>query len=608
MRRLLALLAVLLLATPLAAAADKPWVQVRSPHFIVVTDAGENRGRETALRFEQMRAVFGSLLNRQNLVNIPVPLEIIGFRNHKELKQVVPIWKGKPIDVDGLYQQGDDRNFIAVDLSSERAWETIFHEYAHMLLNANFERTAVWFDEGFAEYYSTIRITNKEVVIGAPPQEAADTIHANSWIPVEQLFSVRHDSKIYNETSDARGMFYIESWVFVHYLFDMKQLPALQTYFNLVNQQHVPVAEAIQSAFGMPAKRFNEAVEKRLHGVGVTQWKLGAPIQLNSRDYAVSSLDPLDEKAVIADMHLHSPEYGDKALAEFREILQADPKHAAALRGLGYAYLRKNDFEHAAPYFKEAAALDSQDPRVHYYYALMLYQQGGSGEAYLNTLENELNTSIRLDPTFADAYYLLGYAQMRRQDTAAAVASMETAHRLNAREDRYALGLAEAYLAARDYDKAGGLLAALSNGSNVLIATQAQRVAEALAQARRFEEEAKTNAATAPPPASRGAGAPDNGPEAGTPQESGEVKTIVDPRPIKFAYATLQSVDCSQPPAAVLHLVIGGKAMQMYTADRSKLLLIGADAFSCDWVKRKVLVNYRPGGEHENDLVSIELE
>jgi len=42
-------------------AADK-WVEVRSPHFVVATDAGEKRGREVAQRFEQMRAIFGQLM------------------------------------------------------------------------------------------------------------------------------------------------------------------------------------------------------------------------------------------------------------------------------------------------------------------------------------------------------------------------------------------------------------------------------------------------------------------------------------------------------------------------------------------------------------------
>src|SRR5579862_5193536 len=50
----------LLLATSFAAAREKAenWLQVTSPHFIVVTNASEKQGRRTADQFERMRSVF----------------------------------------------------------------------------------------------------------------------------------------------------------------------------------------------------------------------------------------------------------------------------------------------------------------------------------------------------------------------------------------------------------------------------------------------------------------------------------------------------------------------------------------------------------------------
>ena len=66
------LLALTLSAVPMASASDSQWIEIQSPHFSVVTDAGERRGRETAMRFEQMRAVFGALMTKAN-VNLSVP-------------------------------------------------------------------------------------------------------------------------------------------------------------------------------------------------------------------------------------------------------------------------------------------------------------------------------------------------------------------------------------------------------------------------------------------------------------------------------------------------------------------------------------------------------
>lgn len=67
-----------------AIAGEPQWLEVRSPHFSVVTDAGEKRGRDVAVKFEQMRAVFGALFTKAN-VNLPIPLQIVAFRNTKEL-------------------------------------------------------------------------------------------------------------------------------------------------------------------------------------------------------------------------------------------------------------------------------------------------------------------------------------------------------------------------------------------------------------------------------------------------------------------------------------------------------------------------------------------
>ena len=70
-----------------AHAGESQWIEVRLPNFSVITDAGERRGRDVALRFEQMRSAFGALMTKAT-VSLPVPLEIVAFRNTKEMRQV----------------------------------------------------------------------------------------------------------------------------------------------------------------------------------------------------------------------------------------------------------------------------------------------------------------------------------------------------------------------------------------------------------------------------------------------------------------------------------------------------------------------------------------
>ena len=60
-RRSLALMAALVLNwSGWLVAQEKPWLEVRSPHFRVITNGSDRDARHVARAFEQMRAVFSS--------------------------------------------------------------------------------------------------------------------------------------------------------------------------------------------------------------------------------------------------------------------------------------------------------------------------------------------------------------------------------------------------------------------------------------------------------------------------------------------------------------------------------------------------------------------
>jgi hypothetical protein len=70
----------------------------------------------------------------------------------------------------------------------------------------------------------------------------------------------------------------------------------------------------------------------------------------------------------------------------------------------------------------------------------------------------------------------------------------------------------------------------------------------------------------------------------------------------------LVSVDCSSAPAATLTISSAGKKWKMLAPQAKKLVLMGAEEFSCSWTNRKVSVNYRKSGTDQGTLVSLELE
>ena len=588
-----------------AAGSEPVWVEIRSPHFSVVTDAGEKRGRDAAFHFEEMRAVFGALLIKAK-VSLPTPLQIVAFRNTKELRQFAPLYNGKPTQVAGLFEGNADRSFILLDMSVEDPWTVVFHEYAHQLLNGNTGASVQpWFDEGFAEFFSTIKVNGKEADVGLIQQNDLQILQQNRMFKVSDLFRVQQNSNVYNESGDHRSMFYAESWLVMHYLYDKKLLAKAGPYFDLAIDRRVPVEDAIQQAFGMSGAQFDKELRDYLEKNRFTYWKIATPAGIESAGYTVKPVPIADAKAVLADMHLHSPDYQEKALTEFGEVIKLQPDNAAALRGLGYAYLMKQDFPRAQEYFNRATEHDSNDPRVLYYSGLLAQLQNGPGlggdPAHLASIQKNLEKSVALDPEFADTYSVLALNYASQGNYSAALSTMSKAVALNPRSEQYRFNLAQIYLANRKVEPALQILQAMQNSSDPAVAERArQSLAQALAFKRAMQEGAEPVREVAVVPAS-GAGAE-------RPVIESQPPPAKEAAPVNFLKGRLTAVDCSAPASALLTLISGTKTWKLKVPDRAHVVVIGADNFSCGWNNQAVAVNYRATGETNGDVVSIEVQ
>jgi tetratricopeptide (TPR) repeat protein len=603
------ILALAFYCQPGAFAGEPQWVEVRSPNFSVVTDAGEKRGREVAMRFEQMRAVFGALMTKAN-VNLPIPLQIVAFRNTKEMRQVAPLFNGKPTQVAGLFQSGTDRSFIMLDMSVENPWSVVFHEYAHQLMNGNLQgEVDPWFQEGFAEYFSSIEVDSKQARVGKVPNDEYVLLQQLGMMKIADLFRVQQNSQTYNESGDHRSTFYAQSGMLMHYIYDNQLMPKVAVYFDLEENKHMRVKDAIQQAFGMSAPQFDKALRGYVSSGRYRYYPIPNPSNISSGTYTVSPLSAGQGNAVLADIHLHSRDYQQQAVYEFQQILKSDSNNAAACRGLGYAYLQRQDFNQAAEYFKRASQLDSKDPRVHYYSALLMVREGGFGNgADLPGITSELEASIGLDPNFADSYALLAFAQSTAGNPGKAIVTLKKALAISPRNENYILNLANLYLADRQPEQAIALLQSLRVSDNPALASS---VSATLAQAQQFRQ--MWQAGTEEPGSGlvllhRGNSETEAHPQSPTGPAANPAKVEANAGPAKFLRGTLASVDCSNAPLATLTVVSGAKTWKMNVADKNHLILIGADQFSCDWHKQKVALNYREAADGEGNVFSLEIQ
>jgi tetratricopeptide (TPR) repeat protein len=587
------------LSTSAVFASEAQWIEIQSPHFSVISDAGERRGREVAIRFEQMRAVFSALVAKAN-VNLPIPLQIVAFRNSKELRQVVPMWHGKPIQVAGLFQGGEDRSFIMLDMSVENPWTVVFHEYAHQLLSGNLTgHLDPWFEEGFAEYFSSIEVDGKQARVGKIPADNYQILRQTGLMKVADLLRVQQNSSTYNESGDHRTILYVQSSMLVHYLYDNGLIPKVAAYFTLKVEKNLSVEDAIHQAFGVSAAQLDKTLREYISTGRYKYYALPTPADIVEKGYTVRPLTVLYASTVIADIRLHSLDYRDKAAGEFQKILKTDPNSAAACRGLGYAYLQKSDFKQAGDYFKRAAQADSKDPRVHYYSALLMSREGSFGNLdELPEMTKELQIAISLDPNFADAYTLLAFALAQSGDPAKGLADMKKAVSLSPRNENYQFNLAQMYLNDQQVDQAIAILKVLSKSSDPGVA---QRAAASLSQAQELKVALDRSPGITVNPAPREVSAiPREAPESSSPAP--------DPSAIKFVKGTVVSVDCSAAPSAILTVMSGTKTWKMRVADNKHVLVLGADGFSCGWKKQKVAMNYRETSDGAGTVVSIEVQ
>src|ERR1035438_2852744 len=269
----------------LAFAKDEPkWIEVHTAHFSVLTDGGEKRGREVALRMEQMRSVFGELLLKDKL-KMSVPITVIALKSDKQYGLVAPT---KQNMAGGFYVPGYDRIYIVVNLFEDQPWRSIAHALGHYFLNFNYPPVQGWFDEGMAEYFGSVQIGNKEINIGgdpelAPewhedvfenmrrdsstPQSLTQLVSSPVWISMEDLFTMKHDGSGLREGSH-NTMYYAQCWMVMHYLINKKKMPEAGTYFDLVLNQKMPVDKAIVRAFDMTPAQMEVAVKGYFASLG----------------------------------------------------------------------------------------------------------------------------------------------------------------------------------------------------------------------------------------------------------------------------------------------------------------------------------------------------
>src|SRR5258708_6605160 len=257
-------LAALTIACPLSVNAKDAWIEVQSPHFKVISNAGENQARKIADQFEQFREVFHNAFPKLR-VDLGKPLVIFAVKNEDTLKLLLPAYwetKGR-LHPAGIFMPGEARHYVAVrtNIEADNPYEVVYHEYTHAIMNLNFRGLPVWLGEGLAEYFANSAIHDKEVEIAKISPYHLQVLQSTRLIPVDALMQAGADSPYYNDQNRAT-VFYAESWAIVHYLLTdpgARKRQLLTAFFSAWDASGNPLVAAAK-VFG-DLKKFSPPLE-----------------------------------------------------------------------------------------------------------------------------------------------------------------------------------------------------------------------------------------------------------------------------------------------------------------------------------------------------------
>jgi tetratricopeptide (TPR) repeat protein len=545
-----------------------------------------------------------------------------------------------------------DRIYIVLDLSEPDPWRTISHPLAHYLMNYNYPPTQGWFDEGFAEYFGSLRVDNKGVDIGGDPelssewyedafedltrnpntpQSLTQLVSSPIWLNMVDLFTMKHDGSGAREGTH-HTLYYAQSWMVVHYLINKNRLPETGTYFDLVLNQKVPVEKAIVQAFDLTPATLEEAVKsyfRSLPNLGIAldrskqpldqtdvaqPYHLPAPLGEDEVGIAVTAVPDAEARAVIGDMMARIPERREQALQELKQLTEDPKDNESAHRALAWDRISQNKFDEAADELETAAALDPRDPWIWYYRSVLKYRRAEQTHREMQGIANmmqDLRAVIDWYPEFAEAFNMLGMARVEGGGINSALEAQRMAISLSPRNLEYQFNLGQIYVAGKKWDQARDLFTRLKTASDPRVAGAAKKQLDDLASLQKYgirpqragETRAPEGAASSPAAVS----------SSGDDDEEDTLPKPAPPKPgtagpVQHLKGKLVASDCAKSPEATVTFLVGMKTYKMHTSDYKSMLVIGEDQFSCDWKNKIVSVNYRAVGNNAGELVSVEVQ
>ena len=376
-----------------------------------------------ARAFEQMRAVFENQFPGFAL-EAPAPLLVLGARDEYTMKMLLPqmFRAGVGNQVAGLFQQGWERTYAVVRLdimASDRinpdTYSTVYHEYIHTLLHANFRFLPRWLDEGLAEFYAYTRFEGDKMYVGAPAKSKYRLQSLDSRTPVTlRVFITTRESISRNEEDSQQ--FYAQAWALTHFLTfgpGMEQGDKLKKFFNLL-QHGTDQLKAFEQVFGN-IEDVDKEYLRYINRIAYPTAVITYAAKVDEKDYSGRQLSMAETQAELA-AHLILAHQFELAKSSAEAAIKSDPKVSLAHEDLAFADFNEGKDEEALKEFSQAVELDPKAYISLFAKTMMSPMSRSDAPADQAAFQEALQKVVAVNPKFAPAYIELAKLDLARGD------------------------------------------------------------------------------------------------------------------------------------------------------------------------------------------------
>lgn len=405
-----------LFSTSPAAAADK-WIEVKSPHFTVTSNASSKDAAKVAWELEQIRSAIGALWTWAR-VDLNKPLVVFALKDENSLKALAPVYWERKNDVhpNGCWVGGYDQSFLALrtDVRSEdnrdlNPYQDAYFSYVSLITDQSLPRNLpLWFQRGFAGVVSNTVVRDQKLFLGPPIPWHLRSLNQRSRLTIAQLMAVNRDSPEYR-TADGLARFDAESWAFVHFLMfadNGARWSKLDQFVALVGQGTEPSA-AFREAFGA-TENLEEPFAVYINRSIYSFRQFNVDVSVKPEGFAVRPLGTDEEESRRALFHvaMRRPTEARAAIDAARKAGPAADSWVAEALLLDQA--EKVDEARAA--YAHATDAGTTDEYAYYRLASLMWQ-GTVDKPTLTKVAGLLEKAIALNNRDANAYAMLAQAR-----------------------------------------------------------------------------------------------------------------------------------------------------------------------------------------------------